>query len=114
LKKRKPRQMTREECRDAFLDQAWRILECWESNEREPSARGKLEGLVHSLFALIDGRVGYFPGFRLAPQPHPDDRQFNKEQGQDWWPSASKATDIGGELAGTFLQRNPRRKRSTG
>lgn len=106
-----PHEKTLEEVRDAFLDQVWVLINWWETEGRVPDVGEKLQGLAHSILVLIDGG-GALPPFVLAPDPHPDDREFWKELGEDWYPETPEvATDIGGSLHEFFHQR-PAAKRA--
>src|SRR5688500_7730912 len=73
-----------EEIRREFLDHVWTRIDFWEGVENE-SCRDKLEGLTHSLLALLDGS-GDFPSVDLIVRPHPDDKAFLEAEGEDWYP----------------------------
>ena len=49
------------------------------------SPRDKLSGLLHSILCYIDGVSGSSPcAFDLVCRPHPDDKQFNIDEGDRW------------------------------
>lgn len=108
------REYTPEEVREKFLKTVWGQIEYWENEKRSPSSREKLEGLAHSIFALIDGKVAFTPAFILAPLPHKDDKDYLRQQGENFYPYNNRdaATgnavgvkcDIGGNLAYQFYR----------
>jgi hypothetical protein len=46
----------------------------------------RLEGLLHSILCMFDG-CGATPALSIKAAPHPDDRAFHEENGDNWWPS---------------------------
>ena len=45
-------------------------------------------GVVFSILSMIDGCAGDLPAFAIVPQPHPEDEQYHKDQGENYWPTA--------------------------
>lgn len=85
-----PRAYTSEEERKKFLDHICGMISYWNSEGRsnvpkDLSSRERLEGLVHSILVMIDGGSGGMPAFDISPAPHPDDKEFNKKQGCNWY-----------------------------
>jgi hypothetical protein len=115
----KPRELTEEEVRERFLDHLWVMIDYWAAEgerDRKPR-RDSLEGLAFSLLAALDGEAADLPGFIVAPHPHPDDKAFRRDNGEDWFPSNHKLdskikADIAGVLHELFYSRNPRRKKN--
>lgn len=105
----KSREYTPEEVQEKFLKVVWNLVDHWEKEGRAHTSQAKLEGLAHSIMALIDGNVGFMPAFILAPLPHKEDKSYYESQGQNFFPCnpRSKKTgastrvkcDIGGHLA---------------
>ncbi len=95
----KPHELTADEVRARFLGLVRYYIGYWEKEDRRPGTREKLEGLAHSLLAIIDGETA-LPCFILVPSPHEDDREYNKEQGDDWYQPFPDVDvcDIGGRL----------------
>ena len=91
-----PREKTIEEVQRDFLGHVWDMIDYWEKESRAETPRAKLEGLAHSLLAALDGCSMELPGFAVIPNPHPDDKAWCIERGEDWYPDD---VDIGGELA---------------
>jgi hypothetical protein len=95
----KPREMTVEECREKFLAHVWTMIDYWDKTPSCGDHRNRIEGLAFSMLAAIDGSAMAMPGWVLAPTPHKDDAEYNRQQGQNWWPSACvPASDIAGCL----------------
>ncbi|MCX6764838.1 MAG: hypothetical protein NTU58_04035 [Candidatus Nealsonbacteria bacterium] len=60
----------------------------------------RTNGAIFSLLAIIDGEGTELPGFILAPNPHPKDKNFYKKEGKNWFPENFKSnvkSDIGVE-----------------
>ncbi len=89
------KEMTPEEARDRFLASVADAVQYWLNEQRRPSAKEKLEGLAFSILVMIDGGHGSLPSFKLIPNPHPTDKSYCQENGEDWWPNNC---DIGGGL----------------
>ena len=93
-----PREMTVDEVREKFLSQAWALVEYW--NQQPQTKRDCLVGLLHSIFVILDGE-SVIPGFLVAPRPHPDDKEYNRLNGHNWYPDNSETNvlcDIAGSL----------------
>ncbi len=61
----------------------------------------KIHTMVFSMLVGIDGESMALPGFILAPNPHKDDKEYNKKEGNDYYPQNHNAKvncDIGGNL----------------
>lgn len=92
------RELTPDEVQERFLEHVRAIVDYWEREARAPTVREKLDGLAFSILAAIDGS-SVLPRFVLAPDPHPEDRAYHEEQGEDWYPEApAVACDISGDL----------------
>lgn len=64
--------------------------------------RERLESVVFSTLVIIDGRSG-LPSFILAPDPHPDARQYNIDNGEDYYPENKEALAlIKGDISGSL------------
>lgn len=93
-----PRQYTDEEVRDRFLDHLAHAVRYWLNESRVSDTEAKMTGLVHSILATIDGSAAGLPGFILAPSPHPDDEEFHRREGENWYPRVEAEHDIAGGL----------------
>jgi hypothetical protein len=87
-----PRAWTPEEMTKIFMDQAVAMARYWETVELDsrgqdvPETRERLEGLLFSLFSLLDGSAIGIPGFQLVPSPSPEDQEYDERLGNNWWP----------------------------
>lgn len=98
------KELTPDEVRKRFLEHVAGMVAYWagEDTSNIPthySCRQRLEGLVHSILAAIDGCAINLPGFALVPLPHSSDKQFHQDEGEDWFPESDEPeNDIGGSL----------------
>jgi hypothetical protein len=81
------RQYTEEECRKMLIRHLQALRDWWLNESRAPTAEEKIDGVIGSFLAMIDGESGLMPSFVLAPNPHPDDADFSKKNGEKWWPN---------------------------
>lgn len=94
------RAYTEEEIRDQFLRHVRTLSRYWAgldgSNvEEDRSTEDRLDGLAFSILAAIDGSSTWLPGFKLIPNPHPDDKAYHKERDENYYPDD---VDIAGGL----------------
>ncbi len=106
------RQYTIEECREMLLKKIWQYIRYWEKEERAPTVREKLEGLAFGILVILDGGTPDIPGFAIIPKPHEDDKEYLKDEGQNWWPpfEQENKNDIGGALHEDFKRYKPKEK----
>ncbi|MBP2652613.1 MAG: hypothetical protein H6Q73_182 [Firmicutes bacterium] len=91
------REKTVDEVREQFLEYVVALINYWDKSV-EGTARYKLEGLAHSLLSTLDGCSSGLPRFIVAPYPHPDDKQFCIEIGDDYY--AENNSKIKCDIAG--------------
>lgn len=103
---KRPRRMTREECRAAFLDHLEGIAHYCTQETRAKTVREKIDLAIFSVLSAIDGSAFALPAFNLYPAPHPDDRAYRRRQGTNWWPEKD-SVEIAGELHSAWAQRTP-------
>lgn len=97
----KPREYTSDECREMFLDQIRAYVHYWATTELHPASEAenrseihrRLDGLAFSILNILDGTSAGLPSFVVAPSPHPDDKEFHKNEGENWWPRNHKVED---------------------
>lgn len=112
-----PRELTDDEVREQFLDHVWRMVGYWSSEGTsnvplDLDVRDRLSGLAHSLLVAIDGGAAALPAFALAPMPHPDDEDYQRTSGDNWYPTAGHVEhDIAGVLHELFHRRDPKTTR---
>ena len=65
--------------------------------EAKPKTPGdRLEGLAFSFLSMLDGACMDVPAFTLYPDPHPEDKQFHKDEGSNWWPEEKDGVTVHG------------------
>ena len=89
------REYTEEEIRKKFIKAIWSNINYWKNESRAPSLEEKMEGLAFSILVLLDGGSAMMPKFIVAPDPHPDDKQYYIENGENYFP---ENCDISGGL----------------
>jgi hypothetical protein len=109
-----PREYTVEEVRKQFLEHIWHLTDYWNKAERAGDQKDRLEGLAFSILSTLDGSSVAIPGFIVAPDApkfilapiaHETDKEYNKEQGENWYPenhNSNVKCDIGGTLHELF------------
>jgi hypothetical protein len=85
-----PRQYTVDEVRKQVLEYVWGLVDHWLNESRTADTRGKLSGLAFSFMVMLDGG-SVLPGFVVAPSPHPDDEDYHRENGDNWFPRAESS-----------------------
>lgn len=101
----KPREMTDDEVREAFLQRARDIADYWATVSTAQTVGDRVRGAIFSLLAEIDGSSSVLPAFALAPIPDSSDKPYHQDQGESWYPTAGKvAHDIGGGLHEAFYK----------
>jgi len=85
-----PRQYTAEEVREQFFQYLHTMIRYW-SSIGERNVEEKMSGFVHSLLTTFDGCSGGMPGFLVCPSCHPDDPEYHRENGENWYPANENA-----------------------
>lgn len=93
------RKYTEEEIREIFIKQVWSNIQYWKNEKRAPTLDEKLEGLAFSMLVMLDGGNASMPKFVVAPNPHPDDKDYHIENGENYFP---EDCDISGGLHDLF------------
>ena len=97
-----PHELTTEEARDIFMKQVAGIVKYWQ-NESRSTPEGRVSGVAHSLLVLIDGGTLNLPAWKVISDPHPDDREYHKENGENWWPESHDLEHPGDITQGAAL-----------
>jgi hypothetical protein len=106
-----PEQYTEDQVREKFIENVWMLIDWWDKETRVENPRGKLEGLAHSFLVMLDGG-GSLPKFIVSPDPHPDDKEFHKKEGESWYPQNHKAS-ISCDISGCLHEMLYRKEKST-
>jgi len=108
------REFTTEEVRRQFLEQVWSNIKYWGELINEQIANGtaterttmdRLQGLAFSILVTLDGGSIPLPSFVVAPSPHPSDKQYNIDNGSNYFPEnheSNVSADISGCLHELF------------
>jgi hypothetical protein len=101
---RQNKQITEEEGQYLLMRHLVGLIDYWDRESRAPTARDKLEGLMHSTLATLDGSAGGLPGYAIVPMESPEDLEFANEKGYDYYPVfhpndlPGEVYDVGGSL----------------
>lgn len=99
-----PREYTPEEVRAMFLQHIRTLVKYWERVPQAPTAREKLEGLAFSILVTLDGEADGLPAFDVVPCPHESDKDYHRDEGENWFPSG---VPLPGALHEYFHQPKP-------
>lgn len=94
------RAFTEEEVRERFLAHVRTMAKYWDGVPNQTPS-DKLDGLAFSIMVLLDGGTG-LPGFKVIPDPHPDDKAYHQREGENWYPDD---VDIAGCLHDLYLKK---------
>jgi hypothetical protein len=89
--------LTRDQIQQRFLDHLEDVVYHTEHEDRWPTVREKIRGAIFSVLVAIDGE-SHLPSFVLSPCPHPSDRAYHEEMGEDYYPEEDDECDIAGNL----------------
>lgn len=119
-----PREYTDEEITDQFMRFLWSTIRYWETVQRPEwdmdteisEQRHRMEGLVFSILAMLDGVSMGLPGFILAPSVAPEDQEFHQRNGENWYPDNNEAAAklrgvLSGGLHEVFYNYRPEKER---
>jgi hypothetical protein len=93
------REFTEDEIRQQFLAHIRFLVDYFDRDTSLESQKERLSALAHSILCVIDGCAVGLPAFILAPLPHADDKQFNIESGENYYPE-NHDLDVKSDIAG--------------
>jgi hypothetical protein len=82
-----PREWTESEVRTMFLNRCWHLIDYWNNLPDNLDQRYRIVGTVFSLLTMLDGGQMGICGFKVIPDPHPDDKEYLRGEGENWYPS---------------------------
>lgn len=86
---------TKEEMREMFIHQCRATAHFW-SRVEDRTPREMCDGVVFSMLNIIDGMSGGFPAaIDLVMQPHPDDKDYNISNDENWVEAGQIINDDG-------------------
>ena len=103
-----PREYTKEEVREKVYDHFRMLINYWDT--QGSTRRDAIDGVVFSIMSMIDGCAGNMPAFIFAPDPHPDDADFRRDGGENWYPenyNNHTNCDLSGGLHELFYKSEP-------
>lgn len=86
-----PRALTAEEARERVLEAIRARIDHFGTQDDRP-LKSRLEGLAHSILAVLDGEADGIPAFRIVCAPTGTDAAYHRERGEKWF---SLGEDIG-------------------
>ena len=89
-----PRAYTQEEARAMFLERVYEIKKYWEEEPGKKTLQERMGGCIFSIMALLDGSNIDFPAVSLLLDPHEDDIDFHRDQGDNWFEMGMELTGI--------------------
>ncbi len=78
-----PRAKTPEEVREQLLRHFKFISKYWATLDNK-TTQERCDGLVFSILSTLDGSSLELPSFDLIPSPHPDDKEYYIDNGENW------------------------------
>lgn len=103
-----PRAYTEDEIRTMLLRHMRSLAKYWATTKldrkfetKEAEMIDRCEGVVHSILTTLDGCSIVLPGFQIIPNPHPDDKQYHLDHGENYFPDEG---DISGFLHESFYK----------
>lgn len=94
------RAYTNDEVRDMIVEYAAEVAHYWASLPDIDTATGRrfttlvrCEGVVHSVLAMLDGASGAIPAVNLKLMPHTDDKEYHKNEGENWFEPGMEIED---------------------
>jgi len=84
VSKDEPRARTEEEVREEILSLIRSNIKFWAESSRKTDFE-KCEGVAFSILDIFDGATFVLPAMDISLSPHPDDKQFNIEHGNNWY-----------------------------
>src|SRR5687768_15258719 len=89
------REFTEDEVRAQLLTHIAGMVKYWASETmvENQTTEQRLDGLAFSILAALDGTSMNIPKFIVAPDPHPDDRQFHIDEGTNYFPENHQLAD---------------------
>lgn len=95
--------ITEQEAKEKFIEHMSNLIDYWEKEDRAPTSRKKLEGLMFSILSTLDGEDTELPGYHLIPLTSSmEDKQYFEEQGENYYPGG---IDIAGNLHELFARK---------
>jgi hypothetical protein len=79
-----PRAFTPKEIQTRFLNHLRLMSQYW-AKQPDMTPEERCDGVTFSILCYIDGVSGGFPRVILAVDPHPDDKEYYQNNGENWY-----------------------------
>lgn len=99
LNNEQSREYTKKEITDNLMEALYETINYWKTVPNPYIDR--MEGCVFSVLSLLDGSRAEFPKFIVAPDPHPEDKQYHIDNEENYFPE-NYQLDIKCDLSGTL------------
>lgn len=80
------REYTLEEVREEFIGNLRELSTYWATLHGDRPVKERCDGLVFSILTLLDGMSSGSCGFKIIPDPHPEDKQYHMDNEENWYP----------------------------
>ena len=102
------RVLTTEEVRTNLLKHIKRIAHYW-ANLPNKTPQERCDGTAWNILSALDGIAGGLPGFKIIPRTYDDDMEYNKANGNNWYPPAPSedtgdVCDVSGYLHSLYYE----------
>jgi len=77
------RAKTKVEIKEEFMSHMRSIAKYW-AGLPDKTPHERCDGVAFSILAMIDG-CSFFPALDIAVHPHPDDMEYHKKNGENWY-----------------------------
>lgn len=102
---------SREQIEQILVNKIYDIIDYWNTLPNK-TQKERMEGLAFSILSTLDGSSIELPAFIVAPCPHPDDKEYHIERGENYFPDNDNLVDLikgdlGGVLHEIFYSKRP-------
>lgn len=104
-----PRAYTQAEVQQMFMDHLEGVVEYWLKLEPrllpkgEDPVRYRVEGVVFSILAALDGVSAELPAYSVFPCPHPDDKEFLISEGSNYYETFPEDVELPPDIHGPHM-----------
>ena len=81
---KEPKAYTAEEAREMLLNHMRIMSKYWATVDDRP-CQDKLNGLCFSILNIFDGTTMNLPSMDIVLRPHPDDKQYHIDEGNNYF-----------------------------
>jgi hypothetical protein len=82
--KAKAREKTVDESRAEFLSVIRAQAQYWADDNLSATVQERCDGVAFAILCVLDGVNMAFPALNLTLAPHPSDKAYGKENGENW------------------------------